>query len=99
MVPALLIKASSFPHFFKVSFTVWAQDSGCETSAFKTIVSAPNVSHSLLTSFAASIELEQVIAMFQPLLARSFETSAPTPLLPPVTIATGLVIFIPPLQK
>ena len=78
---------------------IGAQESGCETSAFKTIVSAPNVSHSLLTSFAASIELEQVIAMFQPLLARSFETSAPTPLLPPVTIATGLVIFIPPLQK
>ena len=46
-----------------------------------------------------NIALEQVIAMFQPLLARSFETSAPTPLLPPVTIATGLVIFIPPLQK
>ena len=90
-----MIRESNLPHLSIVSLTVLAQESSCETSAFITITSAPSVSHSLLTFSAASTELEQVKAMFQPFLASKSETSSPTPLLPPVTIATGLVIFIP----
>jgi hypothetical protein len=45
--------------------------------------------HSAATISAASIEEEQVIKTFQPLEERIFAVAAPTPLLPPVTIATG----------
>jgi hypothetical protein len=53
------------------------------------MTSAVLVVHSAATISAASIEEEQVIRIFQPLEDKIFAVAAPTPLLPPVTIATG----------
>jgi hypothetical protein len=89
VVPALLIKESILPHFEAVSFTTLLQSESFDTSDFTTKTSAPKASHSLATSFANSIELEQVIVTFHPFEDNFLATSAPTPLLEPVTIATG----------
>ena len=95
MVPALLTNASILPHFFRVCCAVFLQASSSETSADNASASAFNASHFFTIESASSIELVHVTVTFHPFEARSFAVAAPTPLLPPVTIATGLsLIFI-----
>ena len=71
------------------SATVRMQSPSLATSALMAMTSAVLLVHSAATISAASIEEEQVIKTFQPLAERIFAVAAPTPLLPPVTIATG----------
>jgi electron transfer flavoprotein alpha/beta subunit len=65
------------------------QSPSFETSALMAMTSAVLLVHYAATISAASIEEEQVIRTFQPLEDKIFAVAAPTPLLPPVTIATG----------
>ena len=93
-MPALLIKESIFPHFSDVFLTTFKQSASLDTSDLIINTSAPNDSQLFATSLAESIELEHVIVIFHPFDESFFATSAPTPLLEPVIIATGLLVFI-----
>ena len=65
------------------------QSSSLATFALIAITSEISLEHSAATIFAASMEEEHVTNTFQPLADKIFAVAAPTPLLPPVTIATG----------
>ena len=89
MVPALLTKLSIRPHLATVSSIVFLHASSSETSALIARASTFNFSHSSTTLLASLIVEVQVIATFHPFVDSSFAVAAPTPLLPPVIIATG----------
>jgi len=62
-----------------------------ETSACKAWASTPRSWHKATTFSAWLIELVQVTVIFQPFDASKIAVAWPTPRLPPVIIATGLV--------
>ena len=89
MVPALLTRQSIRPHLATVSSIVSLHALSSETSALIARPSTPSFLQSSTTLLASSIVEVQVMVTFQPLEASSFAVASPTPLLPPVTIATG----------
>jgi hypothetical protein len=64
-----------------------------DTSAITDSASTPRDSHCSTTNSAALREFVQVIVTFHPLDAKSSAVAFPTPLLPPVMMATGFWDF------
>ncbi len=88
-MPALLTRASILPHFSTAILIVALQSVSFATSACNATTSAILLEHFFATISASAKEEEHVISTFHPFSESIFAVAAPTPLLPPVTIATG----------